>query len=231
MTELLSKLNSERRSRGIRRVLKAKKISDDISAYRQQVQAIKEDFLVGGLLLPSRFPLTRSQIRTTTTTQLVLSDVQDQVNTRFSALAGAMEASESNITSVIKDNTKEIRTSGVLQSETIEKLQVALRDFQQRGFYKGVVCPFDKLIMFLLLISLPLQVRDLIPGDIYLKAPIFYASGSDEFDDCHAIIDDRPKLVRVFRVQADQKERVMQVCYFPPLFIRILTLPSDFKKK
>ncbi len=23
----------------------------------------------------------------------------------------------------------------------------------------------------------------------------------------------------------------MQVCYFPPLFIRILTLPSDFKKK
>ncbi len=149
MTELLSKLNSERRSRGIRRVLKAKKISDDISAYRQQVQAIQEDFLVGGLLLPSRFPLTGSQIRTTTTTQLVLSDVQDQVNTRFSALACAMGASESNITSVIKDNTKEIRTSGVLQSETIEKLQVALRDFQQRGFYKGVVCPFDKLIMFL----------------------------------------------------------------------------------
>ncbi len=53
MTELLSKLNSERRSRRIRRVLKAKKISDDISAYRQRVQAIKEDFLVGGLLLPS----------------------------------------------------------------------------------------------------------------------------------------------------------------------------------
>ncbi len=84
--------------------------------------------------------------------------------------------------------------------------------------------------MIMLLMSEPLQVRDLIPGDIYLKAPILYASGSDEFDDYQAIIDDRPKLVRVFRVQADQKERVMQVGYFPPLFIRILTLPSDFKK-
>ncbi len=106
-----------------------------------------------------------------TTTQLVLSDIQDQVATRFSALAGAVEASERNVTSVIKDNTKEICTSGVLQNETIEKLQVALRDFQQRGFYKGVVCPFSKPIMFLLLMSEPLQVRDLIPGDIYLKAP------------------------------------------------------------
>ncbi|KAK0430546.1 hypothetical protein EV421DRAFT_276848 [Armillaria borealis] len=178
MTELLSKLNNERRSRGIRRVLKAKKISDDISAYRQRVQAAKEDFL----------------IRTTTTTQFVLSDVQDQVTTRFSALAGAVEASERNVTSVIKDNIEEIRTSGVLQSETMEKLQMTLRDFQQRDFYKGVV-------------------RDLIPGDIYLKAPIKYASvysGSDDYDEYHAIIDDRPKIVRVFRVKADQKERVMQ---------------------
>ncbi|SJL18257.1 uncharacterized protein ARMOST_21842 [Armillaria ostoyae] len=178
MTELLSKLNNERRLRGIRRVLKAKKISDDISAYRQRVQAAKEDFL----------------IRTTTTTQFVLSDIQDQVTTRFSALAGAVAASERNVTSVIKDNIEEIRTSGVLQSETMEKLQMTLRDFQQRDFYKGVV-------------------RDLIPGDIYLKAPIKYASvysGSDDYDEYHAIIDDRPKIVRVFRVKADQKERVMQ---------------------
>ncbi len=86
-------------------------------------------------------------------------------------------------------------------------------------------------MIMLLMFEEPLQVRDLIPGDIYLKAPISYASGSDGFDDYHAIIDDRPKFVRVFRVQADQTERVMQVCYFLPLFIRILTLPSDFKKK
>ncbi|PBK79385.1 hypothetical protein ARMGADRAFT_1172416 [Armillaria gallica] len=175
MTELLSKLNSERRSRGIRRVLKAKKISDDISAYRQRVQAIKEDFL----------------IRTTTTTRLVLSDVQDQVNTRLGALADTMETAQRNVTSAIRDSIEEIRASGALQSETVGKLQATLQVCQQHGIYKGVV-------------------RDLIPGDIYLKAPISYASGSDGFDEYHAIIDDRPKFVRVFRVQADQKERVMQ---------------------
>ncbi len=68
MTELLSELNNECRSRGIRRILKAKKISDDINAYRQRVQAIKEDFVVGGLLSPSRWLFTGSQIRTMTTT-------------------------------------------------------------------------------------------------------------------------------------------------------------------
>ncbi|PBK80326.1 hypothetical protein ARMGADRAFT_1092341 [Armillaria gallica] len=50
MTELLSKLNNECRSCGIQWVLKAKKISDDISAYWQQVQAVKEDFLVWDLI-------------------------------------------------------------------------------------------------------------------------------------------------------------------------------------
>ncbi|KAK0239397.1 hypothetical protein EDD85DRAFT_949250 [Armillaria nabsnona] len=175
MTELLSKLDNERRSRGIRRILKAKKISDDISAYRQRVQAIKEDFL----------------IRTTTMARLVLSDFQDQVNTRLGALAGAMEATERNVTSVIKDNIKEARTSGDLQSE---KLQMTLCDFRQRGLYKGVV-------------------RDLIPGDIYLKAsiPRICHNGSrSDFDEYHAVINDRPKIVRVFRAQADQQERVMQ---------------------
>ncbi len=83
-----------------------------------------------------------------------------------------MEASERNVTSVIKDNIEEIRTSGVLQSETMGKLQMTLRDFQQRGFYKGVVRSFGKRVKISLLIFEPLQVRDLIPGDIYLKAPI-----------------------------------------------------------
>ncbi|KAK0196391.1 hypothetical protein F5146DRAFT_994334 [Armillaria mellea] len=111
MTELLLQLNSERRSRGIRRILKAKKISDDISAYRQQVQAVKEDFL----------------IRTTTTTRLVLSDVQDQVNAKLCTLADTMEASERNITSVIKDNIEEIRTSSAMQCGTMEKVRLNIR--------------------------------------------------------------------------------------------------------
>ncbi|KAK0211620.1 hypothetical protein IW262DRAFT_1301561 [Armillaria fumosa] len=175
-TKLLAKLNSERRSHGIRRILKAKKISDDISAYRQRVQAIKEDFL----------------IRTTTTTLQVLSDVQDQFNMRLSALAGAVEASEKNITSTMKDNIEEMRTSG---DETMEKVQLTLRDLVQRGLHKGLV-------------------RDLIPGDIYLEASIprsCHNGSRSGFDEYHAIIDDRPKLVRIFRAQADQQERMMKL--------------------
>ncbi len=70
-----------------------------------------------------------------------------------------MEASDRNVTSVIKDNIEEIRTSGVLQSETMGKLQMTLRDFQQRGFYKGVVRSFGKRVKISLLIFEPLQVR------------------------------------------------------------------------
>ncbi len=50
LNNLLSKLNKEGKPRGIRRLLEVKKISDDISNYRQRVQTVKEDFLVGGLL-------------------------------------------------------------------------------------------------------------------------------------------------------------------------------------
>ncbi len=145
-----------------------------------------------------------------------------------------MEASERNVTSVIKDNIEKIHTSGVLQSETMEKLQMTLRDFQQRGFYKGVVCGFGKHVKIALLISKLLQVRDFIPGDIYLKAPTSYASycsGSNEYDEYHAIIDDRPKIVRVFRVRADQKERVMQVCLPPTMLTHTLICCRNSKKK
>ncbi|KAK0458206.1 uncharacterized protein EV420DRAFT_1544157 [Desarmillaria tabescens] len=80
-----------RSPRGIRQYLRATKISDDIGAYRQRVQMAKEDFLV----------------RTMTMTRLALSDVQDEITTRFGTLA------ERNITSAIKDNIEEMRTWGV----------------------------------------------------------------------------------------------------------------------
>ncbi len=57
LNDLLSKLNKEGKARGIRRLLKTKKISEDISAYKQQVQAAKEDFLVGRFLSSSSFTL------------------------------------------------------------------------------------------------------------------------------------------------------------------------------
>ncbi len=49
MSDLLSQLNSERRSCArIRRLLKARKITDEISTYRQRVEAAKAEFLVDG---------------------------------------------------------------------------------------------------------------------------------------------------------------------------------------
>ncbi len=60
LNDLLSKLNKEGKPNGIQHLLKAKKISDDISAYRQRVQTAKEDFLVGGLLSSLSFTLERA---------------------------------------------------------------------------------------------------------------------------------------------------------------------------
>ncbi|KAK0227500.1 hypothetical protein EDD85DRAFT_958113 [Armillaria nabsnona] len=125
LNDLLSKLNKEGKPSGIRRLLKAKKISEDISAYRQRVQTAKDNFL----------------IRTMTMTHLTLSDVRGDVTAGFSTLTGSMEASERNITS-IKDNVEEIRTLGVQQNENIENLSTRLlQASRQRGrdLYKETV--------------------------------------------------------------------------------------------
>ncbi|PBK81769.1 hypothetical protein ARMGADRAFT_1091000 [Armillaria gallica] len=123
LNDLLSKLNKEGKPSRIQHLLKAKKISDDISAYRQQVQMAKEDFL----------------IHTTTMTCLGLSDVHHEVTMGFSALTGSVEASERNIISTIKDNIEEIRTWGARQSEDMQNLSERLQGSQQRGLYKGSV--------------------------------------------------------------------------------------------
>ncbi|KAK0235493.1 hypothetical protein EDD85DRAFT_77455 [Armillaria nabsnona] len=121
LNDLLSKLNKQR---GIRGFLNAKKISDDISAYKERVQMAKGDFL----------------IRTTTMTRLALSDVHDDFTVRFSALTGSIEASERNITSTIKNNIQEIRTLSLQRGESMEDLSTRLlQASQQRSLYKGVV--------------------------------------------------------------------------------------------
>ncbi len=147
LNDLLSKLNKEGKPNGIQHLLKAKKISDDISAYRQRVQTAKEDFLVGGLLSSLSFNLLLNgqQIRTTTMTCLGLSDVHHEVNMGFSTLTGSVEASERNITSTIKDNIEEIRTWGARQSEDMQNLSARLRGSLQRGLYKGSVYDFLSL--------------------------------------------------------------------------------------
>ncbi len=145
LNDLLSKLNSEGRSEshhGIRRFFKAKKISNDINGYWKQVQTAKENFLVGGVSILLWFCLKGSQIRTTTTTTLAISNVQDQLNKKFSALTDTVDTSGRNLTSTMKDGMEEIRTMGVQYSETLEKFHTTLQDFQQHGLYKGVVCNF-----------------------------------------------------------------------------------------
>ncbi|PBK79197.1 hypothetical protein ARMGADRAFT_1093361 [Armillaria gallica] len=123
LNDLLSKLNKEGNSSGIRRLLKAKKISEDISAYRQRLQTAKDNFL----------------IRTMTMTHLTLSDVRGDVIAGFSTLTGSVEASKRNITS-IKDNIEEIRTLGVHQNENMENLSTRLlQASRQRGIYKEMV--------------------------------------------------------------------------------------------
>ncbi|KAK0235498.1 hypothetical protein EDD85DRAFT_77617 [Armillaria nabsnona] len=123
LNDLLSKLNKEGKLPGTRRLLKAKKISDDISGYRQRVQTAKEDFL----------------IRTMTMAQLALSDIHDDVTTGFSTLTDSVAASERIITSTIKDNIEEIRTLGTQQCENMENLSTRLLQASRRGLYKGVV--------------------------------------------------------------------------------------------
>ncbi|PBK88318.1 hypothetical protein ARMGADRAFT_429431 [Armillaria gallica] len=123
LNDLLSKLNKEGKPRGIRCFLKAKKISDDISAYRQRVQTAKEDFL----------------IRTTIMTQLALSDAHEEITTGFSTLTGSVEASERSIALTIKDNIEEMRTWGAQHSDNMENLSIRLLQASRQSLYKGVV--------------------------------------------------------------------------------------------
>ncbi|KAK0443641.1 hypothetical protein EV421DRAFT_1735758 [Armillaria borealis] len=178
---LLSKLNKEGKPRGIRRLLKAKKISDDISAYKEQVQTAKEDFL----------------IRTTTMTQLALSDVHDEVIMGFSTLTGSVEASERNITSTIKDNIEEIRTLGARQSENMENLSTKLQGSRQWGLYKG-------------------SVWDIIPGDIHIIAPVTRSLTNYRvvrYQDSYCTVEnsDTQKVIREYLTSADNRKEAIEV--------------------
>ncbi|KAK0439659.1 hypothetical protein EV421DRAFT_2037288 [Armillaria borealis] len=186
MTDLLSQLNSERRSCArIRRLLRAKKIADEISAYRQRIEAVKAEFL----------------IRAATSTRLGLSDVQDQVDTGIITLTCAIEGSQNQITATINDRSdimrEEIHSWGVSQSEKVDRLFAAA---QERGIYKGVV-------------------REVLWGDInlkeYIEIPNSHSLHDSEFDEYNASVENHqcPKIVRVYRVQAGQEDRIMQRFY------------------
>ncbi|KAK0431065.1 hypothetical protein EV421DRAFT_201476 [Armillaria borealis] len=180
LNDLLSKLNKESKSRGIRRFLKAKKISDDISAYKKRVQMAKEDFL----------------IRTTTMTRLALSDVHDEVTTGFSSLTGFVEASERNITSTIKDNIQEIRTWGVRQSEDMQNPPARLQGSLRRGLYKGSVWDI-----------IPGDIHIIAP---VTRSPTKYCVVRYQDSYCTIEHSDTRKVIRKYQASSDDRENAMK---------------------
>ncbi|KAK0496522.1 hypothetical protein EDD18DRAFT_208783 [Armillaria luteobubalina] len=78
LTDLHFQLNSTRRnSRGIKRFLKTRNVSDTINGYQKRVHVIKQDFL----------------IRTAIDSRLVISDIKDELRTSTDALTSAIEMS------------------------------------------------------------------------------------------------------------------------------------------
>ncbi len=147
MADLLSKLNSGRRSqRGIRQYLRTAKVSDNINKLRQRVQAVQDSFLVRDSLSYHCSFFDGQQIRTTTMTRLALSDVHEEVV----ALTGSVAASERNITSTIKDNINKMRIWGARQSEDMQNLSERLQGSQRWGIYKGQVCKLQSFYSYYL---------------------------------------------------------------------------------
>ncbi|KAK0196388.1 hypothetical protein F5146DRAFT_1152155 [Armillaria mellea] len=186
MTDLLSQLNSERRScSSIRQLLKARKIAGEISAYRQRAEAAKAVFLICAA----------------TSTRLGLSDVQDQVDAGMIALTRAVEGSQNHVTATINNRSdimhEEMHSWGVSQSEKLDRLFAAA---QERGVYKGVV----REILW----------GDINPKE-YIEIPKRHSQNDSEFDEYNASVENHPcpKTVRVYRVQAGQEDHIMQRFY------------------
>ncbi len=134
MADLLSKLNSGRRSqRGIRRYLRTAKVSDNINKLRQRVQAVQDSFLVRDSLSYHCSFFDGQQIRTTTMTRLALSDVHEEVV----ALTGSVAASERNITSTIKDNINKIRIWVLGRARTCKIFRQDYRVLNDGVFIRG----------------------------------------------------------------------------------------------
>ncbi|PBK83458.1 hypothetical protein ARMGADRAFT_670479 [Armillaria gallica] len=121
LMDLIAKSNSTRRTarRGIRRLLKAKSVSDAIKGYQERVRAIKEDFL----------------IRTAIDSHHIISEIKDGLTTTSAALTNVIETSKRHTISDITKNTdricEEIRTWGVLQSQKSDKLSADVQTLKE----------------------------------------------------------------------------------------------------
>ncbi|PBK83473.1 hypothetical protein ARMGADRAFT_1019036 [Armillaria gallica] len=196
LMDLVSQLNSTRRkSRGIKRFLKGKSVYDAINGYHERVREIKGDFL----------------IRTAIDSRFSISDVKDGLRTETDALASAIETSRQNTISNIDKHAnsicEEIRTWGVSQSRKADKLSADVQTLKERGLYKGFVLSIFSYEDHRLIVAL-LQIRDVLPGDIYLKElfPSDCLYPPDKmFSDYNADVDgsNAPKIVRVYRHPQD----------------------------
>ncbi len=161
-----------------------------------------------------RLLLNGQQIRTTTMTRLALSDVHDEVTTGFSTLAGSVVASERNITSTIE----EIRTLGVRQSEDVQNLSARLQGSRQRAFIRDQYVIFSHPTP----VIHPLQVWDIIPGDIHIIAPVTHSLTkyrTVRYQDSYCTVEnsDTRKVIRKYQTSCKNREDAMKVSVSYPV--------------
>ncbi|PBK83447.1 hypothetical protein ARMGADRAFT_669825 [Armillaria gallica] len=118
LTDLTFELNSTRRkSRGIKRLLKTKSVSDAIKGYQERVHTIKEDFL----------------IRIAIKSGLLISDIQDGLRTNTDTLTSVIKMSQRHTDKNTDRICKEIHTWGVSQSQKADELVAVVQASKEQN--------------------------------------------------------------------------------------------------
>ncbi|SJL18400.1 uncharacterized protein ARMOST_21988 [Armillaria ostoyae] len=137
--------------------------------------------------------------------RLVISDIKDGLKTNTDALTTAIKTSQrhtlSNIDAHANSIYEEIRTWGISQSRRADKICADVQTLKERGSYKGFI-------------------RDVLPGDIYLKEHIIpsgppkASSSFRRFDEYNAEVENSnaPKIVRIYHHHSSEKD-MMKACH------------------
>ncbi|KAK0192038.1 hypothetical protein F5146DRAFT_487857 [Armillaria mellea] len=171
---LTAELNSTRRkSRGTKRFLKAKSVSDTINNYQERVRAIKADFLIR-MAIDSRF---------------VIADIKDGLKANADTLASAIETSQKhtmfNIDKHANGIYEEIHMWGMSQNRKADKLSAEVRTLKERGLYKGFIrdiLPGD------------IYLREPLTSSDRLGLPSLFSDYKADVDNSNM-----PKTVRIYR--------------------------------
>ncbi|KAK0449654.1 uncharacterized protein EV420DRAFT_781013 [Desarmillaria tabescens] len=129
-------------------------------------------------------------IRMAIDSRFVISDIKDGLRTRTDALTSAIETSQRHTISSIDKHAdsiyKEIHTWGVLQSKKADELSADVQTLKERSSYKG-------------------YVRDVLPGDIYLRDCLDYPDDKAVFTRYNADVGNTPKIVCVYQRSSRSK--------------------------